>query len=256
MKLILGHGLFLICTDSLDIIETSLDTNNLEQMTEALRKFQSECNGNEENKKFATHHGALRILVSVCRHLKSEPNLLTKGIEALSSLVNGQANILDKDTLELIYGILKDYSCNNKVFEKTLRLIRLSCIKSESNRQTYVSLDIIPHLINTLKTQKPRQASIIKEICTLLRVLTFDDDMSVPFGKAHDHAKLIVAEKVFSVILEVMDDVKGDIDTLSELCATLGRLFVRHEFCKDFVDLGGLEVVMKLLEENIEHQVC
>lgn len=232
-----------------------METNNTEQLVDALEKFQSECNGNEENKKFATHHGGLNTLVSSCKHLKSEPKDLVKGLEALISLVNGQAGLLDKDAIEVLYGILKDYSEDSKVFEKGLKVVRLSCIKSESNRQTYVSLDIIPYLIGTLKNQKPRQASIIKETCVLLRVLTFDDDMSVPFGKAHDHAKLIVAENIFTVILDIVEDMRGDVDTVSELCSTLGRLFVRDEYCKEFVNIGGLKVVLGLLEENIEHQV-
>ena len=33
-----------------------------------------------------------------------------------------------------------------------------------------------------------------KEACGALRVMTFDDDIRVPFGHAHDHAKMIVQE--------------------------------------------------------------
>jgi hypothetical protein len=34
----------------------------------------------------------------------------------------------------------------------------------------------------------------VKLICCALRTLTLDDDVRVPFGKAHNHAKLIVTE--------------------------------------------------------------
>lgn len=35
---------------------------------------------------------------------------------------------------------------------------------------------------------------IVKEVCQAMRTLTLDDDPRVPFGKAHDHAKMIVTE--------------------------------------------------------------
>ena len=47
-----------------------------------------------------------------------------------------------------------------------------------------------------------------------------------------------------------------DIDVASELCVTLSRLAVRNEYCKDIVDLGGLKMVLKLLQEHTSNQVC
>lgn len=54
-----------------------------------------------------------------------------------------------------------------------------------------------------LKTHK-KNASIVKEVCQVLRTLTLDDDPRVPFGKAHDHAKLIVLEaNALDLLLDV-----------------------------------------------------
>ena len=94
----------------------------------------------------------------------------------------------------------------------------------------------------------------MKETCLALRVFTFDDDMSVAFGKAHEHAKLIVAENAFGVLLGIMEHYK-DVEVASELCVTLSRLAVRNEYCKDIVDMGGLKMVLKLLQDHTSNQV-
>lgn len=235
-------------------IQKSLDANDLDQLSKALKTLQLQCNDDNENRKFATHHGALKDLLSSIKHLQNDPEHLAPALEALSSLINGQADLLDREALNLLFKILKDFGKEGQLLEQSLKVIRYSCIKSESNRQTFVSLDIIPLLIETLKIHKSN-ARVTKEICILLRVLIFDDDMSVPYGKAHEHAKMIVAEKAFLVILDALHAVQGSLDVVSELCATLGRLFVRDEFCKEFVDMDGLKLVLKLFQENIENQV-
>lgn len=86
----------------------------------------------------------------------------------------------------------------------------------------------------------------MKEICLVLRVFIFDDDMSVVFGKVYEYVKLIVVENVFGVLLGIMEYNK-DVEVVSELCVILSRLVVRNEYCKDIVDMGGLKMVLKLL---------
>ena len=55
-------------------------------------------------------------------------------------------------------------------------------------------------VLQNFKTQGP----IVKEVCQLFRVLTLDDDPRVPFGKAHDHAKMIVTEaEALELLLDV-----------------------------------------------------
>jgi hypothetical protein len=44
---------------------------------------------------------------------------------------------------------------------------------------------------------------VVREACWALRVMTFDDDIRVPFGHAHEHAKMIVQEnKGLKVLIE------------------------------------------------------
>ena len=58
-------------------------------------------------------------------------------------------------------------------------------------------------MADVLKTHQS-DAAIVKEVCQMFRTLTLDDDPRVPFGKAHDHAKMIVTEaEALELLLDV-----------------------------------------------------
>lgn len=58
------------------------------------------------------------------------------------------------------------------------------------------------------------------QVCGALRVLTYDDDVRVPFGKGHEHAKMIVTEQ----------------DALSKIMLISKGTHVRETFTSGFID--------------------
>ena len=241
--------------DALEKIKTSLQEEEAEPLLEGLNGLSLECNKNENNRKFAASKDALNLLYNSCNHgyLLKDNNVLGASLDALSSLLSGQGELVNSNMIEFLANSLKELK-EDILFGKIVKAVRIACVKSESNRQTFVANGVIPCLVSALMEYK-KSSEIIVEICSALRVFTFDDDMSVAFGKAHEHAKLIVTENALSIILNIMETCE-DIDVASELCVTLSRLAVRNEYCKDIVDLGGLKMVLKLLQEHTSNQVC
>ena len=240
--------------DALDKIRISLRESETQSVLDGLKDLSLECDKSESNRKFAASKDALNLLFSTCNHfsLMKNKNNLSASLDALCSFLHGQGDLADAKMVEFLSSCLKELK-EEILVESLVKAIRVACIKSESNRQTFVANDVIPCLVTTL-TDFRQSASIVKETCMTLRVFTFDDDMSVAFGKAHEHAKLIVAENAFAVILDIMGTCQ-DIEMASELCVTLSRLAVRNEYCKDIVDLGGLKMVLKLLQDHTDNQV-
>lgn len=246
--------------DALDIIRTSLQEDESQLLWKGLQDFSTECDKSESNRKFAASRDAFKLLFSSCNHcylVKNKDNLAAS-LDALSSFLCGQGDLADVKMIEFLSNCLKELK-EEILVEKIVKTVRVACIKSESNRQTFVVNGVIPCLVAILKDFS-QSGKIVKETCLALRVFTFDDDMSVAFGKAHEHAKLIVAENAFGVLLGIMEHYK-DVEVASELCVTLSRLAVRNEYCKDVVDMGGLKMVLKLLQDhtsnqNISKQVC
>ena len=230
------------------------DDSRRAELLQNLECLQLECDKDEENRKFAVSQDGYHIVLTTCKHFIKDEEGLCKGLQTFSSLINGQAKIASLGGIHFLCECLKEFKNIALLSEKIIKAIRLTCIRSESNRQTFVKEGVIPVLIDILKTHKMSSA-VIKETCFALRVLTFDDDMSVLFGKAHEHAKSIVAENAFTVILDTIKGVRDDVGTVAELCSTLSRLAVRNEYCKDIVDLGGLKLVLEILQENLKDQV-
>ena len=229
------------------------DKRSQAQLLLNLERLQQEFDKDEENRKFAITQDGYHILFTTCQHFVKDEDGFCISLDAFSALINGQGKIVSLGAIQFLCKSLKEITNSERVTVKVIKAIQHACIKNESNRQTFVREGVIPALIEVLKTHG-HSSSVIKETCFALRVLTFDDDMSVPFGKAHDHAKSIVAENAFSVILDTIKGVRDDAASLAELCSTLSRLAVRHEYCKDIVDLGGLKLVLEILEGNLKDQ--
>jgi armadillo repeat-containing protein 6 len=107
---------------------------------------------------------------------------------------------------------------------------------------------------------------VVRQVCAVMRSLIMDDDIRVPFGKAHDHARLIASEcgalKSITSLLHsnsliiqycsifktsFLSDCKEDLETANELLKTLGALVVREEFCREVEEAGGLTVLLEMM---------
>jgi hypothetical protein len=74
-----------------------------------------------------------------------------------------------------------------------LRCVRHACLKHEKNRQGLVKAGVLPLLTGAI-ARHGHHADVVREACGALRIMTFDDDIRVPFGQAHNHTKMIVQE--------------------------------------------------------------
>ena len=152
-----------------------------------------ECDIDLAHRCLAGKNEAYHTLLSALEKFKESKDVMKHLLEAVCSLCNGQPDLLDDRGVDLLLELLKLYQGDAELALLTAQAIRLTCTKHERNRQTFVSKDLIPSLMDVMESNKGNQA-VVKEVCFALRVLTFDDDVRVPFGKAHEHAKLIVME--------------------------------------------------------------
>ncbi|KAL3866309.1 hypothetical protein ACJMK2_043616 [Sinanodonta woodiana] len=236
---------------AIDNLSEAVDSGQFDPADKFLQIIQAECDVDLARRCLAGKHNAYPVLIKALRSFKSNTSRLTGTLSALCSLSNGQPDVLDGDGVSLLIQLLKE--CKDEdVIELTVRLIRLTCIKHEQNRQSYVKAGLVQALIETLDNHK-KSAKIVKEVSFALRVLTFDDDVRVPFGQAHENAKMIVLEgNALKALLEICKEYTEDKGIQGELFTTLGKLVVRDEFCKEVMDLGGLELILKSFQQNVK----
>ncbi|XP_044311947.1 armadillo repeat-containing protein 6 [Varanus komodoensis] len=238
----------------LDCLQKAIIDADSETVDELLVRFAKQCHQELAVRYLAGEKGAYPAMMAACRLAAEDRHSLFKALHALSALLDGQPDLLDAAGQELLLRVLQESGDDADLTLAGIRCIRHACLKHEQNRQDLVKGGVLPLLAGAIVRHGDR-ADVVREACSGLRIMTFDDDIRVPFGHAHDHAKMIVVEhNGLRILIEAAKVFTDDCSVLSEICATLARLAVRNEFCQEIVDLGGLNFIVALLADCIEHQ--
>ncbi|XP_008169784.2 armadillo repeat-containing protein 6 isoform X1 [Chrysemys picta bellii] len=239
---------------TLDSLRKSIADSALSEVGEQLMCFSEQCREQLAVRYLAGQKGACPVVLSACKLASGDRSAMLKALHAFSALMDGQPDLLDSAGQELLLRTLKENADDAEMTLAGIRCIRHACLKHEQNRQELVKGGILPLLTGAI-VRHGDCAGVVREASSALRVMTFDDDIRVPFGQAHDHAKMIVSENNgLRILIEAAKAFTDDSSVLRELCATLARLSVRNEFCQEIVDLGGLNFMVALLADCIDHQ--
>ncbi|KAG8014104.1 Armadillo repeat-containing protein 6 [Nibea albiflora] len=237
---------------ALDSLRIGKESASVTDMTADIKRFTEHCSLGFAQRYLAAQKDAYPVILSCCKKSLEDKEAVLTALSALAALTDGQPDLLDAEGQRFLLDVLKKYQAVSCVTRVAIHTVRHCCLKHEQNRQDLVKAGVLPLMTGALK-QHSGCAELVKEASAALRVMTFDDDVRVTFGHAHEHAKSIVLEHNGLKVL--IDAAKAHFDNtsvLSELCATLSRLAVRNEFCQDICDLGGLKLIMTLLADSYE----
>ncbi|XP_063259535.1 armadillo repeat-containing protein 6 isoform X3 [Prinia subflava] len=238
---------------TLDLLSRAVAEPALAELPQLLSSFAAQCREQLAFRYLAGRNGAYPVVLCACQLASADRDLLLHALSTLSALLDGQPDLLDAAGRELLLRSLRERREDAEATLSALRCVRHACLKHEGNRQGLAQAGVLPLLTGAI-LRHGRSADVVKAAAAALRVMTFDDDIRVPFGHAHDHAKMIVLENDgLRVLIEAAKAFPDNPGVLSELCATLSRLCVRNEFCQDIVDLGGLNFLVTLLGDCREH---
>ena len=181
-----------VAVDKLKFVTTEELLNTSRGIAAACSELSRVCDSGLADRCLAAKCGAYDVLVSFL-HTHNNAEYLPIVLPALSSLIDSQPDILDERGATLIVNVLHDSVISADVVVVALNLIRRCCILHEANRQRFVALDIIPVTASILKTHHGHR-EVVRAVCAMFSALMLDDDVRVPFGKSHEHAKAIVIE--------------------------------------------------------------
>ncbi|XP_077187765.1 armadillo repeat-containing protein 6 [Paroedura picta] len=239
---------------TLDSLQKAVVDSDSSKVDEFLAGFTEQCRQELAVRYLAGQKGAYPAVLAACRLASEDRCSLLKALSALSTLMDGQPDLLDAAGQELLLRVLRESRDDAELTLAAVRGIRHACLKHEQNRQDLVKGGVLQLLAGAI-VRHGDCADVVREACSGLRIMTFDDDIRVPFGHAHDHAKMIVVEHDgLRILIEAAKVFTDDCSVLGEICATLARLSVRNEFCQEIVDLGGLNFMVALLADCIDHQ--
>jgi hypothetical protein len=265
-------------TDAISALERNLSPSegeglatlsNLEEVRQALQQLLTTFAQERDSRILASSHKGLPTLLATVEALSQ---LVASGrveakptfhlaLESLAVLLDGQPDLVTPPNPDSVVAEVKEnknvramcQSLSQHRDDPVAQLhgivaVKHACLMHEANRQNFVAEGLVKLLLHCIETHAETPAAIA-QAAHCLRVLTNDDDVRVAFGKAHDHAKLIVSEH--GALAKIMAAIKlfGDDEAvLYELCATLARLAVRNEYCHDIAWLGGITVLLPILD--------
>lgn len=184
-------------------MQESLTGSQLQEVSAHLVRFCDQCKQQKASRYLAAQKGAYPILLAAWQLAATiDQDLLLQALNALAVLTDGQPDLLDAQGLHLLVATLAQNAANTELTCCGIRCVRHVCLKHEQNRQGLVKAGVLP-LLTAAITRHGQHADVVREACWALRVMTFDDDIRVPFGHAHEHAKMIVQEnKGLKVLIE------------------------------------------------------
>lgn len=178
---------------ALESLRNGKDSAGVTEVTADMKCFTEQCSLGFAQRYLAAQKGAYPIILSYCKKSVEEQEAALAVLSALAALTDGQPDLLDADGQKFLLDVLTKYRADSSVTRVAICAVRHCCLKHEQNRQDLVKGGVLPLLTGAV-TQHSGCAELVKEASAALRVMTFDDDVRVTFGHAHEHAKIIVLE--------------------------------------------------------------
>ena len=102
---------------------------------------------------------------------------------------------------------------------------------------------VLRHLAASLAS-----ADTVTMVARVWVAMVQDDDVRVPFGKAHENAREIVENhEALKLLTGCLAQYHGHLRTLEACLAAIRSLAVRNEYCQEVVDEGGLGHLRSIL---------
>lgn len=169
------------------------DTADIMDLMGDLKCFAEHCSVGFAQRYLAAQKDAYPVILSCCKKSLDRQEAVLTTTLALAALTDGQPDLLDTEGQRFLLDTLIKYRFDSAVTCAAVLTVRHCCLKHEQNRQDLVNGGVLA-LLTTAITQHSECAELVKEASVALRVMTFDDDVRVTFGHAHEHAKIIVIE--------------------------------------------------------------
>ncbi|XP_060822387.1 armadillo repeat-containing protein 6 homolog [Bombus pascuorum] len=236
-----------LIVSSLNQINNAIEDQNYENVHHTLDKLRNELDKDIARRIYAGKKGAYNTLIKLMKACLSNATIIKSALKAITSLMNGNPDLLNDEGIALQIQILDRYP-DISTLQLLLRWIRECCIKHELNRQGIFNADIFNKLKKIL-IRDDTSGPELRDACAVIRALVLDDDIRHEYGKAHEHAS-VIAKGALNVLTGLLPRYKKDKGVVGDLIITLAALIVRNEFCQEVEDAGGLKFVIDVMIDH------
>ncbi|CAK8571200.1 unnamed protein product [Lathyrus sativus] len=203
------------------------------------------------------------------KRLESESDALDETVEAFDKLAelcgsdagNGNAAIATKNgdvqstgTFQnsngprIIVGILHDNKQNVDVLNNGFRVVASAATGDEIVKDSFMELKVDELIVEIMSIHKNPG---IQSLYDAIRVLLTPDDNRVLASQVYGYARRFAKIGIPEAIVDSLHTGLGSPDLISA-CITLKATAVNDEICKSIAEKGGIDVVLKCIDESGE----
>ena len=133
---------------------------------------------------------------------------------------------------------------DDELGQQILKLAHVVATKCEANRVALIQSGLLRHLSECVTS--PETTILVARVWI---ALVQDDDVRVPFGKAHENAREIVeSHNALKLLTKCLEKFQSNLKALEYCLSAIKSLAVRNEYCQEVVDEGGLHHLKTILE--------
>lgn len=210
-----------------------------------MKIIQGCCEQDLPQRVLATDNGAYSVLL---KQIKT-PSLRLEAVKTLSAIMDTNPDHLEAQGVALINNLLHD-NPHGELAVAVLDWILNCCVRCEANREQFVVSGLLTRLASEARIE---DKEIMLRVCRVWIALVQDDDIRVPFGKAHETARTIVENHdALKILTKSLTKFSSELDVLNICLSALANLAVRNEYCEEVVDEGGLIFLHDILVNNTE----
>ncbi|KAL7992961.1 hypothetical protein Chor_017217 [Crotalus horridus] len=255
----------------LDCLQKAVIDADSSKVDESLVNFARQCRQELSVRYLAAQKGAYPAVLAACRLASEERCSLLKALQALSALLDGQPDLLDVPGQELLLRVIQESRDDADLTLAGIRCIRYACLKHEQNRQDLVKGGILALLAEAIVRHGDR-ADVVREACSGLRIMTFDDDIrdvvkqvlsAIRAIAGNDDVKdAIVNAGGTDLIILAMSRHLGNPQVCEQSCAALCMLALRKpENCRVIMEGGGALAALQAMKTHpkevaVQKQAC
>ena len=212
---------------------------SVDDLIEQCKAIKLECSKGLAEKMLATKEGAYDTLVDISVDEEKPWEARNEALSALAALLDTNPDPFDQRGFQ---AIMLGLSCDDAI-KNSLELALCVCVRHEQNRQNLVRNNILDHLDKLFENHPI-------EVARIWQALVQDDDVRVPYGKAHENARGIVEDHQGLQKLCSKIGSTENIHDLALLLSCLSSLTVRNEYCQLVADRGLSELFALLAKPD------
>ncbi|XP_023322074.1 armadillo repeat-containing protein 6 [Eurytemora carolleeae] len=224
----------------LDALNKLQPSSSIQEKVENLQLIADKCKDDLAQRVLATNNGAYSFLTRFAG--KSEDLVVRKeSLKCLAVVMDTNPDHLESQGISLLKESLEEDDLKIHALDWLL----VCCVRHEGNRQNIVNSGLLD---STSIIAKSGSRDHLLRVKRVWMALVQDDDIRVPFGKAHDHARDIVENhEALSILTNSLTQFAQDKELLCLTLSALASLAVRNEYCQEIVDGGGLKFIHDIL---------